>query len=257
MADESAAAPQLTESPDLQTAVETAAADSQTPPSEPAPAEPAPVETTETGPSQEQIAQAMQIYQALNNPNTAPAAVEFLAKQLGFSLSSVQQPSAPSPREKEAELGIKEMIAKELGDDYAFLAPKLGGAIENVINRALGPMQEQMQRTQVTNEFDRAMADLNTETKGDFGKHENEIVKVLQRLRPADGVSTKEFLRDAYNLARAGKPSSSSKAVIKAINERAQESLPSPAAGSAVRVTDQQTLDAAIYEAAKSLGMVS
>lgn len=254
MADEQAPVPAPQETPDLQASVQSAA-DSQTQPAptEPVSSEPASVESVPEGPSQEQIAQAIQIYQALNNPNTAPAAVEFLAKQLGYSLS---QPSV-QPTQSEAEMGIKEMIAKELGDDYAFLAPKLGGAIENVINRALGPLQQQMQRTQVTNEFDRAMADLNAETKGEFSKHENEIVKVLQRLRPADGVSTKEFLRDAYNLARAGRPSPSGKAVINRINERAQESLPSPAAGSAIPVSDQQTLDAAIYQAAKSLGMVS
>lgn len=250
MADEQVpAAPESPESADLQTVVENAAA-----PAEPEPAAPAPSESTE--PKEDpRVAQAMQIYEALNNPNTAPAAVEFLAKQLGYSL---QQPSAQTPAQPEPELGIKELIAKELGDDYAFLAPKLGGAIENVINRVLGPMQQQMQRTQVTNEFDRAMADLNAETKGDFGKNEAEIVKVLQRLRPADGVSTKEFLRDAYNLARAGKPSAAANAVVSKINQRAQESLPSPAAGAEpTRVSDQQTLDAAIYEAAKSLGMVN
>jgi hypothetical protein len=252
------------ESPDLTQSIEAAVAEQNAPepvvekpvetPAVETEAEPADIKAEE--PKAEidpKTAQALQIYEALMNPSTAQSAIEFLAKQSGYQLQPVQ--AAPK-----VEPGIKELIAQELGSDYEFLAPRLGTAIENVINKALAPIQEQIQQTKITNEFDRAMADLNSETKGEFGKMEADVVKVMQRMRPAEGVSTKEFLRDAYTLAKAGKapsPAQHQKAVVERLNKTAQEALPSPAAATeTVRVSDQQTLESAITEAAKALGMV-
>jgi hypothetical protein len=265
---------ETTENPTLDASLEAASQSIENAPVETAPVETPTVETTETAPveteqppvetpegekapADEDAQRAMQFWQALQNPETQPHVIEFLAKQAGYSLQKAQTEAAP---QETAPTSVGEILAQHLGEEYAFLAPKLGSALEQALNAVVGPLREEIVRSRVTSEFDRATAALNERTKGEFKTHEKEIVGLMQRIKPAEGVPLQDYLDDLYHLAKAKKAPSSStetaKKVVQRIQKNAQEALPSPSAATDARVLkgpNLPTLDEALAAAARGV----
>lgn len=215
-----------------QTLVETKPIETPTePPSEPADKVEEKVESKPEGPSPEEIEKALNVYKALNDPNTGPQVVRMMADQLGITEKEVK-------KELQKPTAV-DFFREALGPDYEFLAPKLGGAIDQYMQANLAPMRQQIERANVAQEFNRAIEAVNTKTKGDFNKHEAEIVKMMDVVKPAPGVSTEKYLDTLYKLAKSEKasaPSSQVKAVVSKMQQNAQENLPSPSAATENRV---------------------
>ena len=178
-------------------------------------------------PSQAEMDQALGLFNLLRNPETAPRAAEMLARQFGI----IKDP----PKEETKSPGIKDIIAASLGPEYAFLAEKLGPAMEQAIGSAMAPHIRQTQMNQIQAEFTEARRDLDVATKGDFVKNEAAIIKMMDRMRPADGVPIKDYLNDLYTLAKSSKSQSqvsreTAGKVVSQIKQNASERLPSPSA---------------------------
>ena len=178
-------------------------------------------------PSQAEMDQALGLFNLLRNPETAPRAAEMLARQFGI----IKDP----PVKAEQPPGIKDIIAASLGPEYAFLAEKLGPAMEQAIGSAMAPHIRQTQMNQIQAEFTEARRDLDVATKGDFVKNEAAIIKMMDRMRPADGVPIKDYLNDLYTLAKSSKSQSqvsreTAGKVVSQIKQNASERLPSPSA---------------------------
>ena len=93
------------------------------------------LETTETEPSAEEIKEqqdAINLYKLLKGKKGADT-VKNLAAQFGIELAGDKKPT-----KKEAS-STAEIIKDALGKDYAFMADKLGAAIEKVIEQKVMP----------------------------------------------------------------------------------------------------------------------
>lgn len=183
-------------------------------------------ETTQQaeGPSSQEIEQAMNVYRILNDPSTAPHVVRALAEKMGL----IQPPVTP----KEEKPSLSALLSQSLGDEYAFLAPKLAPALESAFSSALAPLQQQIQRTAVENEYNRAVAELNAETKGGYGQVEQKISDLMDVMKPAPGVPLKTYLANLYRIAGGPAPSVT-QGVQKVVNrmvQNANERIPSPSA---------------------------
>lgn len=222
---EPAAVSEPTETPAVETPSEPVA---ETPAEQPA-EEPAQPE----GPSAEEVQKALGLYNLLNNPETAPQVIQMLGKQLGL----IKEPEAP--RQKPPT--ISDIVKSSLGEEYAFLGEKLAPAFEQALNAAIAPIQQQLAQTSIKAEFENARQRLNSKTEGDFGKFESEITKLMDTLRPADGVPIEGYLEHLYTVAKYQKGAApisreTAKKVVTKIQQTAQERLPSPSAASEPRI---------------------
>lgn len=192
------------------------------------PVEP-PVE--ENRPSQEEINKALNVYKALNDPNAGPQLVKMLAEQLGITQKEVKQ--------ELKQPGAIDFLKGALGPDYEFLAPKLATGIEGYIQSVLNPLQENIQRNRAEFEYNTAISTLQDQTKGDFQKHQDGILKLMDVVKPAPGVSTRQYLETLYKMAKAEKPvppASVATKVVERMTKNAQENLPSPSAATENRI---------------------
>jgi hypothetical protein len=209
----------------------------------------------ETPKTQSEAELALQFYRALQDPNAAPAMVEFLAKQVGLNVQPTIKAAPETP-----EPSIQDLITKELGEEYGFIAPKLGSAIEKVLGKFIEPLRAEQQKIAAVNEYDKAVAKLNAQTGGDFQKLEPEIVKAMEVLRPSDKATTEQYLSYLYKTVKGQNiqqvTQQAATKVVEKIQRNASEASPSPSAATDSRVIDgpsMPTLDQAIAAAVKGM----
>ena len=83
----------------------------------------------ETPQMDEEAIQGKAIVQILKDPQKAGAFVDFLAKQAGYTKAEVRN---AEPDEIKAD--ITKILEKHLGQEFSFLAPKLGPALEEALD---------------------------------------------------------------------------------------------------------------------------
>ena len=69
-------------------------------------------------------------FKALKDPEAAKTVIETLAKSVGIKIAEIET----KKEEKAAIKSIKDTVIAELGEDYKFLADKLGEVMEKVVN---------------------------------------------------------------------------------------------------------------------------
>jgi DNA primase len=188
-------------------------------------------------PTAEEVAErdrAVNIYRMLNDPQMGPGIVKMLAEQLGIPL----QPSTPET--KPPVPSIKDIITQHLGEEHAFLAPALAPAVEKAVQQLVQPIQRQLMESLVQNEYQNAISQINTETQGDFKKHEPKIVTLMDQFKPGPNVPIKAYLTNLYTLAKATvptpPPARQVQTVVQRMVKNAQERLPSPSAATESKV---------------------
>jgi hypothetical protein len=178
---------------------------------------------------------AINVYKLLNDPKTAPGVVRMLAEQLGI-VQTIQQSTTEVPKEPT----IADVIGNALGEEYQFLAPKIAAGIEKAIELRLTPVQQQLVQNQARNEFERAYNELNSATGGDFVKHEQKIVALMDVLKPGKDVPVKDYLNHLYSIAKGAPtpapPSQQVRQIVNRMEKNAQANLPSPSAATEQRV---------------------
>lgn len=192
-----------------------------------------------TAPTAEEQKAALNIYNLLNDPKTAPSVVKMLAESLGLKIDTPQTQQTQPTQTKEPT--IEEIIANNLGEEYRFLAPNLAKAITQVIDLRVTPIQRRVDESRAEVEFNTAITKLNETSKGDFQKHESAILQLMDRLKPGAGVSVHDYLNELYTLAKGKSPISTAPAsqvqqVVDRMQKNAQENLPSPSAATENRV---------------------
>jgi hypothetical protein len=90
--------------------------------------------------SETEIANALQLFDALNDPNRAGAVIKYLADQAGITKGGDNQP-ATKAEARQAEQTIIDVLKENLGEEFGFLADKLGPAIEKIVNKSLEQSQ--------------------------------------------------------------------------------------------------------------------
>jgi len=208
-------------------------------------------EKTEEEPSieEKQREEAYNLYKALSNPKTGAPIVKALMQQYGMEI-----PTTKSEKQEVAD-DVSAILAKELGEDYEFLAPKLGKAIEKVFDVKLGKIES----SNVERDTRMAWDKVNSLTDGDLQNYEAEIGALSDKMLPAPGTDIQEYIQMLYDVASSkAKKSTVTKKVADKIRKNAADAG-SRTASSGVdesRVNDgpsKPTLDDAISMAVKKL----
>lgn len=170
--------------------------------------------------------QGIALLKLLQDPKTAVDTMKFLQKQiLGDE----------TPSTKQQVKSVKQLISDELGEEYQFLADKLGTAFEkalnihenNIIEKQVKPLKQELENAkaaQAAKEVDNAWNAISKETKGDLDKYEKEISRLMDRYKPDGQVTMEEYLRDLYEIASSkAKKAQSLKATNEKINKNAND----------------------------------
>lgn len=114
--------------------------------------------TDEDEVNKEESTQAINLFRALNNPETGPKILKILAQEAGLLDGSSKE------TKKEVAKSIKSVIKEKLGSEYQFLADRLGDALEEVVNEVakerIGKVEERLdnrEKAELNKEVDIAM----------------------------------------------------------------------------------------------------
>lgn len=187
----------------------------------------------------------------LKNPRTAPILIKALAEQHGFVLGETST--------KKIEKTIKDEMKEALGDEWAFLAEKIGPVIEKRVRQAEEKVEAELGSTetkQTRKAFDRA------ETKF-FNDNPNakllrkKMSNLAVKYPPPEDVDPEEYFTDLYTLA-AGRKTSITDAIEKKRQKRIrdnqdQDDLDTRSSPKAKSSAKRMSLEDSIANAAKSI----
>lgn len=144
---------------------------------------------------------AVNLFDALKNPETAGLALRHLADLAGFDL-------AHRKGREEAKKSIADIVKEELGEDNSILAEKLGPTLDKIISAAveerLKPVRDTIatqEEKEVADAIESELAALNTETKGLSKKLETRMVELMDEISPGPKTKPAAYIRKIYKLA--------------------------------------------------------
>lgn len=153
------------------------------------------------------INNAKELFKALRDPEKAPGIIEYLAKQSGFE----KKVAAVETKKEAIEVkdDILETLKTELGDEFDFLSPRLGKALDKILavkiaehTKDIKETLEKGAREKTASEVSLAYGDL---ARAHFGKDEipGEVQTVMSELMgkypPSSNMTPKEYLTDMLN----------------------------------------------------------
>lgn len=138
--------------------------------------------------------EALELYDALNDPKRAASVVLNMMKQLGLQPETKKE-------EAKAERTIRDLVKEELGSDYAFLSDKIGTAIE----KALQVQEQKFLEVERSKESQRAAKEYETfiaENKV-TDEEAGELMKLVDKMPWSGKGALAEYLGDILDLHRS------------------------------------------------------
>jgi hypothetical protein len=146
---------------------------------------------------------ALNLFNALKNPETSGIVIKQLAELAGLEIGVKKD-------QVTLKKTISQIITEELGEDNSILAEKLGPALERVIAKAVEDQVKPIQDTiseQKKNEFatriDKTFESLNTESKGLSKKLESRMVELMDQIQPGPKTEPEAYIRHIFTLAKS------------------------------------------------------
>lgn len=140
--------------------------------------------------------EAVKLYKLLKDPTSSKRVVAAMAENLGFKFSEVK-------KDDDTRDEFIEALKKSLGEDYDYLAPRLGPAIKQLLSKheeKINKRFEEMTKVQVQNEVDKALEKIQADK--DFKKHEKTLNKLMKEMSPGEGQTPLQYLTRLYKLAK-------------------------------------------------------
>lgn len=146
---------------------------------------------------------ALNLYNAIKDPETSRTVIKQLAELAGLDITEKKEA-------KQLQKTISQIITEELGEDNSILAEKLGPALEKVIAKAVEdqvkPIQETISETK-KNEFstriDRTFKELEVETKGLSKQLDKRMAELMDELPPGPSTEPEKYIRHIFKLAKS------------------------------------------------------
>lgn len=149
--------------------------------------------------SEEEKAESQRLYKALKDPSKGPKVLEALAYQAGLLGKNAPETKAEA---RAAVKTVKEILAEGLGKEYAFLADKLGPAIEAVFD-----IKEEEQNAKFQQiEAEKVQQQVVGATESFFQKtpeakaHEKRISQLAEEI-PIGNLTVDKYLRYLFTIA--------------------------------------------------------
>jgi hypothetical protein len=156
--------------------------------------------------SETELKESKALFKLLKDPATRTDVIAEMARRSGI----LKEVSADTTDKKIAKtaLSVVDTLKESLGTEYAFLADKLGPGIEKLLKQERDALGERVSTTEakhLENEIESIYLKLGKETRGEFGKFEKEITRLADKVMPAPGTTTEEYIRMLYSIASSGK----------------------------------------------------
>ena len=161
--------------------------------------------------SELEVSQARELFKALKDPAKAPGIIEYIAKQAGFERRIEQVKT-----EKQADAvkdDLLETLKSELGDEFDFLTPRLGKALDKILTKKLEEhgkdVRESIDRIEKEKVAVQVSSTYSELAKHHFGTDEipqdiqTEMSSLMDKYKPGVNMSVKEYLTDMLNGAAA------------------------------------------------------
>lgn len=151
------------------------------------------------GMSEKQRKEALSVYTALSDPKRARVFIETLAREAGLLNSDDKR----SDKTKKSEM--VEMLEESLGEDYKFLAPKLGPVFDKILGKhkeELDSRFDSVATERIQKESDDALAGMRKDF-ADFKLFETAIQALMEEIEPGKNLTQKQYLTKLYKLAKA------------------------------------------------------
>lgn len=152
---------------------------------------------------EEETKEAKNLYKLLKDPKTSAGTIRLLAKNAGV----LQEAPTTKKEETQQRKAVAQILKEELGE-YAFLADKLGPAIDKVLAQSQRDIEDKINATEaarIKTDIVRIGQKLNRETRGDFDKHEVAMTQLSKEMPYMGNISHEQYMRNLYTLATNGK----------------------------------------------------
>lgn len=168
-----------------------------------------PLADGDDGLNEDQIKEARRLYRALNDPEAGPALVAALAQRNGL----LNQPLETKKDVAVAKKDIQAIFKEELGENYGFLADRLGKAVDKALDTVRAEQNEQVQELQVQNltrEVESSLSKL-AKDKGlarnsnEFKTLETQMARLMDEYPIGQSGNVDKYIRDMHALATTGK----------------------------------------------------
>jgi hypothetical protein len=153
----------------------------------------------------EELANAKQLYKALNNSETAPQVIRFLADQIGYKGTPAEKIPEKVAEAKDDIMGV---LKESLGPQFDFLAEKFAPAIAKIVDnkfeehvKDIRARLDSSEEEKLAVESDMAMKNL---AKDYFNKDElpddiiNEMNKLMDRVSPSANMTATDYVNDIF-----------------------------------------------------------
>ena len=157
----------------------------------------APVEENEE--EKAEAAEAVKLYRALNNPQSAERIIRILATEAGLLNGNETK--------REARDAIVEALEESLGEDHKWLAGKFAPAIKKILadqETSISKRFEDIRAAELQRESD-GVIEAMTKEYDDFKELVPRITKLMEEINPTDKLSQKDYVKQLYRIARSEK----------------------------------------------------
>lgn len=159
----------------------------------------------------------------LSDPSTRQSVLAALAKDAGLQVVTGKS-------EASAVKSVTQEMKEALGEEWSFLADKIGPTIEKLLNKTREETQAEL-RVQTQKQIEQEATRASTEffrDNPDAQKYEQRMIKLMDQFPPSDNISPREYLEAMYTLAsNSGKGRIATKLAEKA-SERASKNEAKP-----------------------------
>jgi len=225
----------------------------------------------------EEIETAKNLLRALKDPTQAPAAIDYLAKQGGYTKAEVKELKETLKEGTKAEVveAKDELVAlfeDQFGEEFAKkIAPVLNKAVEKLVDSKTKEITDTFNRAEMTKTEQEASSILDSIANEFYDEDEfpkeisAEMSKLMDTYKKSSSQSLKDYLSDIHSLA-ASRKGGNTKPLDKTKQERiaknksdiagkiSSQRSPSPASGDpGDKPSTFKNLDAAIAAAAEKL----
>jgi len=157
----------------------------------------------------QESAQAKSLYKALKDPRLAKSIISTLAEEHGLTLTGKETPK----QERAVKKSVKDIVKSKLGDEYAFLADKLGDVIEESLSTEREAFNEKL--NELTSKSAIREAEEAFEWLGknfdDADKYENQIAALMDEFPAPSKGNARDYLESLYILAKHREAKSNTK----------------------------------------------
>ncbi len=158
----------------------------------------------------EELANALQLYKALKNPETSGQIVELIAKQGGF-VKEVQKAETKA-EVKEIAKDLGDLLKESLGTEFEFLADKLAPALKKYLTGEFEKQQadireslDNQERERLQNQSSKILTKISVDFFGEEALPDNvsqEMSRLMDKIPAQPDMSTKEYLELIFDTAK-------------------------------------------------------